>query len=66
MTGIAPLLGQAIAQPEFGGGGVWRKATRGADQDWLTEPHHDALDRLHVAPAERMQARHHLGRLVAE
>ena len=63
---VAPLVGQAVAEPELAGAGVRRQATRGADQDRLAEPHHDALDGLHVSLCERVEARHHLGRLVAE
>ena len=63
---VAPLVGQAVAQPELAGIGVRRKLAGGADEERLAVAHHDALDGLGVAPAERVEARHHLGRLVAE
>ena len=62
----APLLGQAVGQPEHAGAGMGRMVPDIAHDHRLAAAHHDALDGLPVAQGERMQAAHHLEGFPAE
>jgi hypothetical protein len=56
---VPPLFRHPVAQPEHAGADMRPMLPGGADDHRLAVPHHDALDGLHIAHDQRMEAASH-------